>query len=125
MSAENIAIVQGQLDAYNVQDLDAHAAFYADNLVIANLNEAPSLEGIAAYKERMGGVFSGFPENKVELLNRMVVGNKVVDHEKVMRSPSAEPFEVIVIYTIENGKISRADFIPPTISEAQIGQAKK
>lgn len=111
MQSENLAIAQGQLDAYNAQDLDAHAAFYADNLVVSNLNEATNLEGIAAYKERMGGVFSQFPENRVELLNRMVASNKVVDHEKVIRAPGAEPFEVIVIYTIEAGKISRADFI--------------
>lgn len=111
MSRENIAIAQGQLDAYNVQDLDTHAGFYADNMVIANLNETPNLEGIEAYRERMAGVFSGFPSNKVELLNRMVLGNKVIDHEKVMRSPSAEPFEVVAIYTIENDKIARVDFI--------------
>ena len=105
------AIAQGQLDAYNSQNLDAHVSFYADDMSIANLREEPNLKGIAAYKERMGGVFAQFPQNKVELLGRFVIGNKVLDHEKVMRSPEAEPFEVIAVYTIENGKIASVDFI--------------
>lgn len=105
------AIAQGQLDAYNAQDLDAHVAFFADDMTIANLREAPNLSGIAAYKERMGGVFAQFPENKVELLSRVIIGNKVLDHEKVLRAPDAIPFEVIAIYTIENGKIASVDFI--------------
>jgi hypothetical protein len=107
----NVTIAQAQLDAYNAQDLDKHLSYFADDMTIANLREAPNLEGLAAYRERMDGVFKQFPENKVELLGRMVVGNKVLDHEKVMRSPSAEPFEVIAVYTIENGKIKNVDFI--------------
>lgn len=111
MAITNLEIAQGQLDAYNTQDLDKHLEFFADDMTIQNLGEAPNLEGLSAYKERMAGVFAQFPENKVELLNRMVLGNKVLDHEKVMRSPSAEPFEVVAIYTIENGKIARVDFV--------------
>ncbi len=108
---ENTAIAQGQLDAYNVQDLDKHLTFFADDMTIANLREAPNLEGLGAYRERMAGVFAQFPENKVELLGRTLIGNKVLDHEKVMRSPTSEPFEVIAVYTIENGKIANVDFI--------------
>lgn len=107
----NVEIAQAQLDAYNAQDLEAHLAFFADDMTIANLREEPNLSGIAAYKEHMGGVFAQFPQNKVELLARVTIGNKVLDHEKVMRSPQAEPFEVIAVYTILNGKIASVDFI--------------
>lgn len=107
----NTEIAQNQLDAYNEQDLEKHLSYFAEDMTIANLREAPNLEGLAAYRERMDGVFKQFPENKVELLGRMVVGNKVLDHEKVMRSPDAEPFEVVAVYTIENGKIKNVDFI--------------
>jgi hypothetical protein len=107
----NEQIAQAQLDAYNMQNLDAHLAFFAEDMTIANLREAPNLSGIAAYKERMAGVFAQFPQNKVELLGRTIIGNKVLDHEKVMRSPDAVAFEVIAVYTIENGKIASVDFI--------------
>lgn len=108
---DNNAIAQAQLDAYNTQDLDKHLEYFADDMTIANLREAPNLTGKDTYRERMAAVFAQFPENKVELLGRAFVGNKVLDHEKVMRSPSAEPFEVIAVYTIENGKIAAVDFI--------------
>ncbi len=107
----NVEIAQAQLDAYNAQDLDKHISYFAEDMTIANLRESPNLTGIAAYKERMGGVFTQFPQNKVELLGRVTIGNKVLDHEKVMRSPEAEPFEVIAVYTILNGKIAHVDFI--------------
>jgi|APTNR8051073442_1049403.scaffolds.fasta_scaffold09882_4 hypothetical protein len=107
----NIEIAQGQLDAYNAQNLDAHVAFFAEDMSISNLREAPNLSGIAAYRERMAGVFAQFPDNKVELLNRIVLGNKVLDHEKVIRSPDATPFEVVAVYSIENGKIANVDFV--------------
>lgn len=107
----NEEIAQGQLDAYNIQDLDKHLSFFAEDMTIANLREEPNLQGLANYSERMAGVFAQFPENKVELLGRMVLGNKVLDHEKVMRSPTAEPFEVVAVYTIENSKIKNVDFI--------------
>lgn len=117
------AIAQGQLDAYNRQDLDAHVSYFADDMTIANLREEPNLVGVAAYRERMGGVFAQFPQNRVELLSRTFIGNhalmqqsgrangKVLDHEKVMRAPDVEPFEVIAIYTIENGQIKHIDFV--------------
>jgi hypothetical protein len=106
-----LEIAQGQLDAYNVQDLDAHVAFFADDVVIADLNGAVSLTGRVAYRERYAKVFGDFPHNKVELVNRMVLGGTVMDHERVRRTPDAEPFDVIAIYTIAGGKIARVDFV--------------
>lgn len=106
-----LEIAQGQLDAYNVQDLDAHVAFFADDVVIADLNGAVSLTGRMAYRERYAKVFGDFPHNKVELVNRMVLGGTVMDHERVRRTPDAEPFDVIAIYTIAGGKIARVDFV--------------
>ena len=104
-------IAQAQLDAYNTQALDAFCSYFADDIAVADLNGATSLTGIAAYRAKYAAVFAEFPENKVELLGRIVVGNTVIDHERVKRSPSATPFEVAAIYTITNGKIARVDFV--------------
>ena len=104
-------LAQGQLDAYNVQDLDAHCAFFADDVVVADLNGAVTIEGMAAYRAKYTQVFADFPENRAELANRIVVGNTVVDHERVSRGPQGPNFEVIAIYTIAGGKIARVDFV--------------
>jgi hypothetical protein len=107
----DVSVIQAQLDAYNIQDLDAHCACFADDVVVADLNGAENLHGIAAYRERYRGVFAQFPQNKVELLARLSAGDVVMDHEKVMRSPEGPTFEVLAIYTLRDGKIARVDFV--------------
>lgn len=104
-------VAQAQLDAYNAQDLDAHAAYFADDVKVADLNGAVTIDGIEAYRARYAKVFAEFPENKAVLVNRITIGNVVIDHERVSRSPSATPFEVAAIYTILDGKIRRVDFV--------------
>lgn len=104
-------VAQGQLDAYNAQDVDAFCGFYADDIVSADLNGDVSTRGMAAFRERYAKLFAEFPQNRVELAGRIVIGDRVIDHERVFRSPDAAPFEVAVIYTIAQGKIARADFV--------------
>jgi hypothetical protein len=106
-----VAVAQAQLDAYNAQDLDAHCAQFADDVKVADLNGAVTVDGLVAYRARYAKVFAEFPENKVELLGRIALGNVVIDHERVRRSKAAEPFDVVAIYTITDGKIRRVDFV--------------
>ncbi len=106
----NVDLVQAQLEAYNAQDLDAYCAFFAKDVVVADLNGAVTTQGVEAYRARYEGVFRQFPQNKAELLNRIAVGSTVIDHEKVVRSPGGESFEVIAIYTLADGKVARVDF---------------
>lgn len=105
-----LAAVQGQLDAYNAQDLDLFMSFYADDCVVADLNGAVTNSGAAAIRERYAAMFAKFPQNKAALVNRIVVGDTVVDHEDVSREPGGERFQVAAIYTIKGGKIARVDF---------------
>jgi hypothetical protein len=65
-------------------------------------------EEIYEYYEK---VFHEFPDNKTKVLHRVVIDNKVIDHEEIQRSPSATPFHVLAIYEMENGLIKRLDFI--------------
>ena len=103
-------IAQGQLDAYNRQDLDAHCAYYADDIVVADLNGAVTGRGIGAYRAKYEKLFAEFPSNRAELVGRIVVGATVIDHERVSRTPGGDTFDVAAIYTIAGGKIARVDF---------------
>ena len=105
------AVVQGQLDAYNAQDVDAFVTFFDDGITIANLNAEPNLRGLDAYRERHVAMFAEFPQNRAELVSRLVLGDTVIDHERVFRSPEAAPFEVAAIYTFAGDKIARVDFV--------------
>jgi hypothetical protein len=109
-SNPNIDIAQKQLDAYNAQDLETYVSFFAEDCVVSGLNGVPTETSRAAITIRYAKAFAQFPENKAILKNRIAVGNTVVDHELVIRSPSGEQFEIIAIYTFKDGLISRVDF---------------
>lgn len=105
------AIAQAQLDAYNAQDLDAYCGFFTEDVVVADLNGEPNLNGVQAYRDRYAAAFAQFPQNSAELLGRIVVGNTVIDHERVSRGPEGPVFEVAAIYTFAGDKIARVDFV--------------
>ena len=109
-SNPNIDIASKQLDAYNAQDLDMYVSFFAPDCVVSGLNGTPTETSRDAIKARYAKAFAQFPQNKAELKNHITVGNSVVDHELVIRSPGGEQFEIIAIYTFKDGLISRVDF---------------
>ena len=106
----NLDVAQKQLDAYNAQDLDKYVTYFTQDCVISGLNGTPTETSRDAIKARYAKAFAQFPQNKAELKNRIAVGNTVVDHELVIRSPGGEQFEIIAIYTFKDGLISRVDF---------------
>ncbi|CAN5297801.1 nuclear transport factor 2 family protein [soil metagenome] len=109
MSLESIT--QASLDAYNAQDLDAYCGFFTDDIVVVDLGGAVTSEGMAAYRARYEGAFAKFPKNRANLVNRIVLGNTVIDHERVDRGDGETPvFEVAAIYTFRGDKIARVDF---------------
>jgi len=106
----NIDVATAQLDAYNAQDLDKYVSYFTEDCVVSGLNGTPTETSRDAIKVRYAKAFAQFPQNKAELLNRIAVGNTVVDHELVIRSPGGEQFEIIAIYTFRDGLIARVDF---------------
>jgi hypothetical protein len=106
-------VAQQQLDAYNARDIEAFMATYADD---AQIFEHPStllVEGAAAVRERYTARFQE-PNLYARLIHRIVVGNKVIDHELVTRTfpEGTGTSELLMIYEIVNGKIARAWTIP-------------
>jgi hypothetical protein len=110
LDATIVKVAQAQLDAYNAQDLDAHCAHFADDVVVGGLNGDVARTGIEAYRAFYAKTFADFPGNKAELVNRIVVGANVIDHERVDRGNGDPTFEVAAIYTFKGDKIARVDF---------------
>jgi hypothetical protein len=103
-------LAQAQLDAYNALDLDAYCACFAEDVKVADLNGAVTVEGIAAYRAKYAQTFKDFPKNRADLLARIVLHDTVIDHERVDRGNGAPTFEVAAIYTFAGDKIARVDF---------------
>ncbi len=105
-----VDIVQRQLDAYNAQDIDTFCACFAADCVLSELNGAVTQQGTAALRQRYETLFATYPENHASLVNRVVVGDVVIDHEDITRSPS-ERINAAAIYTVKDGLIARVDFV--------------
>jgi hypothetical protein len=106
-----VDLVEGQLQAYNSQDIEAFCGFFADDIALADFNGAVTASGLEAVRARHVKLFSDFPQNKATLLHRMVVGSTIIDHEHVERAPGGQTFQVAAIYTIAGGKIARVDYV--------------
>lgn len=104
------ALVQRQVEAYNAQDIEAFCGCFAENCVIADLNGAVTQSGQGDLRARYSAMFAQYPHNKAEIVNRMALGDLVIDHEIVDRAPGVR-IEAIAIYTVRAGKIARVDFI--------------
>ena len=97
--------VQRQLEAYNAHDVERFAAEYADDIqVFRPPATAPVLSGKAAFAEHYAKNRFTIPGLHATLVNRMVAGNKVVDHERIVGS-EASVVEAIAVYEVEAGLI--------------------
>jgi hypothetical protein len=108
-SSDSESVVQRQLDAYNARDIDALLAVYADGAQILEHPATLLAEGAQALRERFTLRFKE-PNLHATLLNRMVNGAFVVDHELVKRTFPEGPgtIEVVMIYEVRNGRIARS-----------------
>ena len=104
MSAE--AIVQRQLEAYNARDLGRFLAEFADDVRVYRPPAAePAISGKQAFGEFYARERFNRPTLHAELLNRMVLGNKIIDHERIT-GVRDEPFEMAVAYQVVDGRIA-------------------
>lgn len=102
-------LAQRQLNAYNAHDLDAFLEPYAEDVEIYNLPNELQSKGKAAMRERYAFLKTS-PLLHCELVNRMVVNNTVIDHERITNRADRPPFQAIAIYKIEGGKIKKVYF---------------
>jgi hypothetical protein len=103
------AVVQRQLDAYNAHDLEALMATFAEDVAAFEHPNTLLFRGIQYMRERLRLRLQE-PNLHAQLLNRIVVGNTVFDHEKITRTFPEGPgmLETVVIYEVQNGKIAKS-----------------
>jgi hypothetical protein len=105
-------IVQRQLDAYNAKDIAALMAIYAED---AQQFEHPSkllASGSAQIRKRFVARFKE-PNLHARLINRIVSGNTVIDHEIVARTfpEGTGKIELVAIYEVQRDRIAKGWFI--------------
>ena len=103
------SIVQEQLNAYNHRDIDGFLETYAQNIELYQYPDKLNSKGISKLKQQYGPFFESTPDLNCEIVNRIVIGNKVIDHESVTVNGSV--FKAIAIYEVTNGEITKVTFI--------------
>jgi hypothetical protein len=102
-------LIQKQLDLYNAKDLEAFLALFSDDIQMFEHPSTLLVSGIDGVRERYSTRFKE-PNLYAALLKRVVMGNTVIDHEKITRTFPEGPgtLEMIMIYEVENQKIKRS-----------------
>jgi hypothetical protein len=105
------SVVQAQLEAYNARDIDAFIATYADDVKLFELPEKLLSEGTAPMRDVYGKLFKD-ERLHATVVNRIVMGNTVVDHERVRVTTPRGPgtVEAVAIYEVRDGKIATVWF---------------
>lgn len=106
--SDPVAVVQRQVDAYNAHDLDAFVATYSDDVL---LYRVPSTTPALAGKDKLTAFYRdgrfNRPQLHAEILSRTVIGNKIIDHERISGLRDA-PFEAVAAYVVQDGLIRSA-----------------
>lgn len=106
-------IVQKNLDAYNKRDINGFMACLDEHIQLFNLGESkPSIQGLAKIREFYQSLFENSPELHSNIIKRIAIGNKIIDHESITgRNGSDQVIELVLIYEVKNDKIARITVI--------------
>ena len=111
MITDRIATTHEMIARYNAQDADGYVELMTDGACEATYRGAVLREGREGVRSGLKAMFAEFPHNRADILSSYALGETVVLHEKVSRSPESEPFEVMSIYTFSDDKVDRVEFI--------------
>ena len=100
-------IVQKNLEFYNQRNIVGFMSLLAPNIKVVNFGESQAIvEGLEDVGTFYGQLFDSSPELHSDILKRIVIGNKVIDHEHIVgRNGSPEVVELVLIYEVEADEI--------------------
>ena len=108
-----VDLVQAQVEAYNNRDLDRFVSTYSETIAIYRMPSAePGISGKVQLAEFYSTQRFNLPGLRAEIVSRIALGNKVIDHERIW-GVRADPFEIVVVYEIVGGLIERVWSFPP------------
>ena len=108
-------IVQKQLDTYNERDIDGFMSVMSAGVILVRHEDQEVLaKGWNEVRKIYTNLFKNSPKLHSDLTDRIVLGNKVIDHETITgRLGNSDPIELVVIYEVNNDKIIRITVIRP------------
>src|SRR5215212_873053 len=112
MTRDVVSLIDDQVAAYNARDLERFAATYADSIRIYRMpTMEPGIVGKEQLRETYRKRFSA-PGLHADIVNRIVMGNKVIDHERVVGIQD-HAIEAVAVYEVADGLIQAVWFFYP------------
>lgn len=100
------SIVQANLDAYNAHDIEGFMSYFSEDVTMYNFADGKqTANGIEEVRAIYEPYFKASPKLHSKILQRTVFDNKVMDHEYITGARGGDPFEIVLIYEVENDKI--------------------
>ena len=120
------AIVQEQVESYNAGNLDAFVNCYSEDVVVRKFPADTLYVGHEKMRRNYNGLSPDKKVYDVEVTKRIVIGNKVIDEEKVTGNGRIQM--QVALYEVNDGAISSMTFIfdddkapdPETIVQKQL-----
>lgn len=105
--------VDAQIEAYVARDTVRFAACYAQDASCVSLTSGRILASDRDEIARVWGELFARREARFELVGRLLLGNLVVDHERVTNVETGVVVEAIAAYEVRDGLIRRVWFLEP------------
>jgi len=108
-----VDVVQRQVEAYNNRDLNRFVSTYSETIAIFRMpSTESSISGKIQLTEFHATQRFNLPKLRAEIVNRILLGDKVIDQERVWGIRDT-PIEVAAIYQVVGGLIERVWFFSP------------
>jgi hypothetical protein len=105
-------VVETQLIAYNSGDIELFMSVFSQEITLWNLGDSiPWATGHERVREIYKNLFDASPNLNSTVINRSIIGNKVIDYEKIIGRNNSDVLHLIMIYEVSHGKIFRATAI--------------
>lgn len=104
-------IIQKQVKAFNQRDLDGFVSCFAEDVLVRRFPNEKMYQGNDTMMENYERFFENVESSSVEVVNRIILGNTVID-EEVTQVDGREGHQV-AIYQVQNGRITSMTFIFP------------
>ena len=105
------AVVRAYTDAANRHDLEAFLALYAPDIRKFRFPGELASSGIEHNRQVYTKSFAQKSEIKVEILELIALGDKVMVHDRVTGRPDSKIADELTIYQVQNGKITNIVYV--------------
>lgn len=100
-----------QLKGYNTRNIELFLEAYSDSVKVFEFPGQLSYAGKETMRKNYSNMFNKLTDLNCTLKSRMVLGNTVIDEERVIFRKNEPVFEAIAIYKVAHGKIQEVYFI--------------